>query len=81
MKFEYCECGCRGYFADLGPVGFWIYWDIRPEKQKGKPFQLHEGHGFSSPKIGTYASMADARLEAAQKAKKVLSEMQRKLVA
>lgn len=77
MRFEYCECGCKGYLARAGNEYYWIYWELN--KKVRKPFHLYKGHGYMSPKIGSYPSMADAKLEAVNRAKNTLNEMMQAL--
>ncbi len=75
MKFEYCECGCKGYEANAGQLYFWIYWDLK------KSYHLHEGHGWTSPKVGTYPSFKAADAKATDLAKAALKKMKKDLKA
>lgn len=52
--FKYCDCGCKGYSANLGDVGFWIYWDL------GTVFMLYRGHGFLGTNLGKFESLEKA---------------------
>jgi hypothetical protein len=51
MKFEYCECGCKGY--ECG--NYWIFWDLK------KSYHVHHGHGWIAPKLATCTSMEEAK--------------------
>jgi hypothetical protein len=46
-KWEYCECGCKGYFVNN--TGLWYYWDLRTNEKT-----LFIGHGFIGKNLGTF---------------------------
>lgn len=54
LSFEYCECGCKGYSAELKGLGYWIFWDLK------QTWQAFLGHGFSGVALGKFPSMIDA---------------------
>ena len=58
LKFEYCECGCKGYSGGISCNNFWIYWDLK------NTYTLNEGHGWIGLLIGKYSSYEDAIKEA-----------------
>lgn len=69
LHFEYCECGCHGHEANLGTAHYWIYNDL-----KGN-FQLHKGHGWMAPVLGTYTSFTAAKEEAQKHVTQIVKEM------
>jgi hypothetical protein len=78
LDFEYCECGCHGFEASAGAVHFWIYWDL-DEHFTG--FKLHQGHGWTSPRIGSFPTLGKAKAEANKLARLTLKKMQKDLGA
>ena len=76
LNFEYCECGCHGLSASAGTVHFWIYWDL-DEHFTG--FKLHQGHGFTSLRIGTFDTLSKAEAAATKLARLALKKMQKDL--
>jgi len=53
MKFNYCECGCKGYASPT----HWIFWDL-----VGK-FDAYRGHGATGIRLKTCATMDAAEQE------------------
>lgn len=78
LNFEYCECGCHGFSASAGALHFWIYWGLN-EHFKG--FKLHQGHGWTSPLIDTFPTLAKAEAAATKLARVGLKKMQKDLGA
>ena len=76
LNFEYCECGCHGHSASMANIHYWLYNDL---KHKENSFKLHQGHGWISPLIKTFASFeaaVDFANEMAQKEfNKIKSEL------
>ncbi len=58
LKFEYCECGCKGYSGGTGDNSFWIFWDLKEK------FTLIAGHGCCGVKIDDFVSYQAAVKEA-----------------
>lgn len=71
LKFEYCECGCKGYSAEGFP--YWIFWDLKDK------YYLHLGHGISSMKVGVYSSLKQAEGRATELANKTLDKLKKAL--
>lgn len=55
LQFEYCECGCKGHAASVGPWHYWIFNDLLTS------YTLHRGHGHSSPVIGKFDTFPRAK--------------------
>lgn len=60
LKFEYCECGCKGSTWSARSLDLWLYWDLLKNS-----WTLHRGHGWLSPEVGSYASR-DKAIDAAR---------------
>lgn len=58
LKFEYCECGCKGYEAGTRGNSFWIYWDLK------NTFTLNNGHSWAGTLIKKFSSYGEAVKEA-----------------
>lgn len=72
LKFDYCECGCKGYSASKKIMGetlhYWIYWDL------GTRYILRQGHGSLGRDMGVFdtydKAIKDAETHALTRAKK-----------
>ncbi len=77
LKFDYCECGCKGYEASIGDREYWIYWALKCTDPK--PYFLRLGHGFSGRDLGRFDTYELAQEAATKDAEKVLTAMLHKL--
>jgi hypothetical protein len=76
LQFEYCECGCKGSLSlPIGDTTFWMFNDL-----KGT-LTLRQGHGHSSPSLGTFKSYNHLRKTATIMAWQMVEEERRKLRA
>lgn len=73
LKWEYCECGCKSYVAQVGDMGFTIFWDLKDS------YYLSEGHSPFGYRLSVYKSMKEADEVAYQLVKKQLKEIQKAL--
>ena len=65
MKFEYCECGCKGWEASAGSLHYWITDHGIVNGKRG--YVVHNGHGWMSPVVaGPLASYSES-VDAANK--------------
>ncbi len=62
LKFEYCECGCKGHEATKKGINYWIYQTLQDGP---KQVILFLGHGFA---FGQQLSKHDTFLEAKEAA-------------
>lgn len=60
LKFEYCECGCKGYSGGSKGMYYWIYWDLE------ESYSLFEGHGYIGRPMGVFHTY-EAAIAAANK--------------
>jgi hypothetical protein len=49
LDWNYCECGCKGYFLTIAGIYYWCWWNL------GKKWILNEGHS-NGAYIGTFRS-------------------------
>lgn len=57
LPWEYCECGCKGYAVTVGGYHLWMYNDLG---ERCNSYQLHRGHGLTSPVVSFHASFEAA---------------------
>jgi hypothetical protein len=74
LNWEYCECGCKGHDVSVGSLHLWQFDDL---KNGPKSHRLHEGHGWMSPLIGSYASGEDADKAAIERVKEELKKIRK----
>ena len=60
MKFQYCECGCKGYSNTSTKDSYWIYWDLK------NTYYAVRGHGFvgrlgNSQDLGKFKTLEEAK--------------------
>lgn len=78
LKFNYCECGCRGWSANAGVLAYWVTDRGYADGKKG--YVLHEGHGWMAPKIaGPFPSLGEACDAATAHALSTLAKIQSEL--
>ena len=62
LEWKYCECGCKGFFARIGPLEYWVFYDL-----KGG-YHLYTAHR-AGIKLGCYATFEEADSNAVSDAK------------
>lgn len=65
LKFEYCECGCKGWAASAGSLHYWITDHGYVDGKKG--YAVHNGHGWISPAIAGGLKSYEEATKAANK--------------
>lgn len=59
LKFDYCECGCKGHLAIYGNKGFWIFQEM-DERQKVTNVALRRGHAWRGERVDDYKTFKEA---------------------
>lgn len=58
LKWEYCECGCKGSVFKVGGYSFWLYDTLDGGKDC---IYLGIGHGYVlSKQVGTFSTYTEA---------------------
>lgn len=82
LPWKYCECGCHGHQLDILGESFWVgtyFKDPNNGDYTIERINLHSGHSWTAPLIGTYKSWEEIDAEVLKRLKEKAEKIKEEL--